>query len=153
MNNNLKTSSEDLILVLKKSEQDLLQISSQLELQLLELYANQSSNPLALLKRLNKVASELPSLQADCQSLLMIKQSLIDESIQKLISNRNQIAAISKKGGESLSDDDVLASFDGAVKEWNDQILSYSSQLNISYPKLSRDDLNYAITESAFEPM
>ncbi|PNH02111.1 hypothetical protein TSOC_011939 [Tetrabaena socialis] len=138
---NLRQSADELISALEKGEATLGQIAHKLEEEAERRHCKAGEvNPLQLAKRIRRLASELPELQASCQELLSSKQGLLDAAQRQLAANFARLKQLCDAAGAQPVDDGAFISFQGALGEWNSKLHQHAAGQQIS-----RSDLNAAL--------
>ncbi|GIL47834.1 hypothetical protein Vafri_4487 [Volvox africanus] len=137
-----RQSIEDIIAALRKGEATLDQIAHRLE----EEAEQRFCKPGELVKRIRKLASELPKLQASCQELLSAKQGLVDAAQNQLVANYNLLKQVCDAAGAKRLNDEEFNSFKESVGELNRKLHRHSLPAG---QLLSRMDINHAIARNA----
>eukprot|EP00983_Pelagomonas_calceolata_P092360 1157654-Pelagomonas_calceolata.AAC.3 len=70
----LRSRADDFLHELMQTEASLEKIARKLELEFAERFSETGVNPLSLVKRIQKLQSELPELRNECQGLIQRKQ-------------------------------------------------------------------------------
>ncbi|GIL47833.1 hypothetical protein Vafri_4487 [Volvox africanus] len=142
-----RQSIEDIIAALRKGEATLDQIAHRLEEEAEQRFCKPGEvNPVQLVKRIRKLASELPKLQASCQELLSAKQGLVDAAQNQLVANYNLLKQVCDAAGAKRLNDEEFNSFKESVGELNRKLHRHSLPAG---QLLSRMDINHAIARNA----
>lgn len=145
---NLRQSAEELISAIQKNEATLDSLARKLEEESAARFRRPGEvDPVQLARRVRRLASELPELQAACQELLSLKQGLVDAAQQQLASNYARLRAVCEAAGAQHADDSVYGSFQEAVGEWNRKL--QHGHVAAAGGQLSRQDLNAALAGAA----
>ncbi|GLC45178.1 hypothetical protein PLESTM_001696800 [Pleodorina starrii] len=142
-----RQGTEDLIAALRKGETALEQIAHRMEEEAERRFCRPGEvNPVQLVQRIRKLASELPQLQASCQDLLSAKQGLVDAAQRQLVANYTMLKHVCDTAGAETMNEEEFRSFKESVGEWNSKLHRHSSAAG---QVLSRQDINDAIARNA----
>mmetsp|Transcript_2588 Transcript_2588/g.5929 ORF Transcript_2588/g.5929 Transcript_2588/m.5929 type:complete len:156 (+) Transcript_2588:96-563(+) len=146
----LRSRADDFLHELMQTEASLEKIARKLELEFAERFSETGVNPLSLVKRIQKLQSELPELRNECQGLIQRKQDLIDAAKQQLSINRQRLHQLCTVSGMVPPDDsDVHEAFKQALQEWDAQCVAAQGSEVLAQPSiLNRDELNRALASS-----
>ncbi|KAG2494776.1 hypothetical protein HYH03_007020 [Edaphochlamys debaryana] len=144
----LRSGAEDLISALLKAEASLEQIAHKLEEEAEQRCKAGEVNPFLLVKRVRRLASEMPELQAKCRDLLSSKQGLIDAAQRQLAANHTRLRQLCDVAGAPPADEEAFRSFQETVGEWNQRLQRHALAAGAGH-QLSRQDLNAALARTA----